>query len=206
MRPRVKICGVRRLEDALLAAELGADAVGFVFWPQSPRFIDPYRARAIARELPPFLTTVGVFVDQPADFVNGVADLLALSAVQFHGHEASSDYARSSHRVIKAVAVGDSFDRVRDLDALPSHVTALLDAHDPIKRGGTGKAINWTVAADAALRRRVILSGGLQPGNVQSAVSAVRPYAVDVSSGVESSPGVKDPDKLRAFFAAVRES
>jgi len=206
MRPRVKICGVRRLEDALLAAELGADAVGFVFWPQSPRFIDPYRARAIARELPPFLTTVGVFVDQPADFVNGVADLLALSAVQFHGHEASSDYARSSHRVIKAVAVGDSFDRVRDLDALPSHVTALLDAHDPIKRGGTGKAIDWTVAADAALRRRVILSGGLQPGNVQSAVSAVRPYAVDVSSGVESSPGVKDPDKLRAFFAAVRES
>jgi len=206
MRPRVKICGVRRLEDALLAAELGADAVGFVFWPQSPRFIDPYRARAIARELPPFLTTVGVFVDQPADFVNGVADLLALSAVQFHGHEASSDYARSSHRVIKAVAVGDSFDRVRDLDALPSHVTALLDAHDPIKRGGTGKAIDWTVAADAALRRRVILSGGLQPGNVQSAVSVVRPYAVDVSSGVESSPGVKDPDKLRAFFAAVRES
>ena len=205
MRPRVKICGVRRLEDALLAAELGADAVGFVFWPQSPRFIDPYRARAIARELPPFLTTVGVFVDQPADFVNGVADLLALSAVQFHGHEASSDYARSSHRVIKAVAVGDSFDRVRDLDALPSHVTALLDAHDPIKRGGTGKAIDWTVAADAALRRRVILSGGLQPGNVQAALSAVRPYAVDVSSGVESSPGVKDPDKLRAFFEAVRE-
>ena len=205
MRPRVKICGVRRLEDALLAAELGADAVGFVFWPQSPRFIDPYRARAIASQLPPFLTTVGVFVDQPADFVNGVADLLALSAVQFHGHEASSDYARSSHRVIKAVAVGDSFDRVRDLDALPSHVTALLDAHDPIKRGGTGKAIDWTIAADAARRRRVILSGGLQPGNVQAALSAVRPYAVDVSSGVESAPGIKDPDKLRAFFEAVRE-
>jgi phosphoribosylanthranilate isomerase len=205
MRPRVKICGVRRLEDALLAAELGADAVGFVFWPQSPRFVDPYRARAIASQLPPFLTTVGVFVDQPADFVNGVADLLALGAVQFHGHEAPSDCARSSHRVIKAVAVGDSFDRGRDLDAVPSHVTVLLDAHDPIKRGGTGKAIDWTVAADAARRRRVILSGGLQPGNVQSALSAVRPYAVDVSSGVESSPGVKDPDKLRAFFEAVRE-
>jgi phosphoribosylanthranilate isomerase len=205
MRPRVKICGVRRLEDALLAAELGADAVGFVFWPQSPRFVDPYRARAIASQLPPFLTTVGVFVDQPADFVNGVAGLLALGAIQFHGHEAPTDYARSSHRVIKAVAVGDSFDRGRDLDAVPSHVTVLLDAHDPIKRGGTGKAIDWTIAADAARRRRVILSGGLQPGNVQAALSAVRPYAVDVSSGVESAPGIKDPDKLRAFFEAVRE-
>ena len=203
MRPRVKICGIRRLEDALLAAELGADAVGFVFWPESPRFIDPYRARDIARRLPPFMTTVGVFVDQPADFVNSVADLLALGAVQFHGHEAPADYARSSHRVIKAVAVGDSFDRARDLDAVPPHVTVLLDAHDPIKRGGTGKAIDWAVAADAARRRPVILSGGLQPSNVESALDAVHPYAVDVSSGVESSPGVKDPDRLRAFFAAV---
>lgn len=205
MRPRVKICGVRRLEDALLAAELGADAVGFVFWPDSPRFIDPYRARAIARRLPPFLTTVGVFVDQPGEFVNGVADLLALGAVQFHGRETASDYASSSHRVIKAVAVGDSFDRSRDLDPVPPHVTVLLDAHDPIKRGGTGKAIDWTVAADAARRRRVILSGGLQPANVTSAIGAVGPYAVDVSSGVESSPGIKDPDKLRAFFAALNQ-
>jgi phosphoribosylanthranilate isomerase len=203
MRPRVKICGIRRLEDALLAAELGADAVGFVFWPESPRFIDPYRARDIVRRLPPFMTTVGVFVDQPADFVNGVADLLALGAVQFHGHEAAADYARSSHRVIKAVAIGDSFDRARDLDAVPPHVTVLLDAHDPIKRGGTGKSIDWAVAADAARRRLVILSGGLQPSNVASALGAVHPYAVDVSSGVESSPGVKDPDKLRAFFAAI---
>jgi phosphoribosylanthranilate isomerase len=204
MRPRVKICGIRRLEDALLAAELGADALGFVFWPDSPRFIDPYRARDIARRLPPFVATVGVFVDQPADYVNGVADLLALGAVQFHGHEAAADYARSSHRVIKAVAVGDSFDRSRDLDAVPPHVTVLLDAHDPIKRGGTGKAIDWTVAADAARRRPVILSGGLHPANVEAAIDAVHPYAVDVSSGVEAAPGVKDGDKLRAFLAAVR--
>jgi phosphoribosylanthranilate isomerase len=203
MRARVKICGIRRLEDAMLAAELGADAVGFVFWPDSPRFVDPYRARDIARRLPPFLTTVGVFVDQPAEYVNGVADLLALGAVQFHGHEAPAGYARASHRVIKAVAVGDAFDRTRDLDPVPPHVTVLLDAHDPIKRGGTGKAIDWTVAAEIARTRRVILSGGLQPSNVQSALEAVRPYAVDVSSGVEASPGVKDPDKLRAFFAAV---
>jgi phosphoribosylanthranilate isomerase len=205
MRPRVKICGIRRLEDAMLAAELGADAVGFVFWPDSPRFIDPYRAREITRRLPPFLTTVGVFVDQPADFVNGVADLLALGAVQFHGHEAASDYARSAHRVIKAVAVGDSFDRTRDLDAVPPHVTVLLDAHDPIKRGGTGKAIDWTIAADAARQRRVILSGGLQPANVEAAVGTVGPYAVDVSSGVESAPGVKDAAKLRAFFGAINK-
>jgi phosphoribosylanthranilate isomerase len=205
MRARVKICGLRRLEDAMLAAELGADAVGFVFWPGSPRFLDPYRARDIARRLPPFLTTVGVFVDQPAEYVNGVADLLALGAVQFHGHEPAADYARASHRVIKAVAVGEAFDRTRDLDPVPPHVTVLLDAHDPVKRGGTGKPIDWTVAADVARTRRVILSGGLQPSNVQAAVEAVRPYAVDVSSGVESSPGVKDADKLRAFFSALNQ-
>jgi phosphoribosylanthranilate isomerase len=189
----------------MLAAELGADAIGFVFWPDSPRFVDPYRARDIARRLPPFLTTVGVFVDQPAEYVNGVADLLALGAVQFHGHEPPAEYARTPHRVIKAVAVGNPFDRTRDLDPVPPHVTVLLDAHDPVKRGGTGKAIDWTVAADIARRRRVILSGGLHASNVRSALEAVRPYAVDVSSGVESSPGIKDPDKLRAFFAALNQ-
>ncbi len=203
MRGRVKICGIRRLEDALLAADLGADAIGFVFWPGSRRFIDPYRARAIARDLPPFLTTVGVFVDQPDEYVNGVAGLLQLGAVQLHGREPAATYSRCSHRVIKAVAVDAAFDVARSVDTIPPHVTVLLDAHDPRKHGGTGRVIDWTHAAAAARRRRIILSGGLTPENVRAALDAVNPYAVDVSSGVESAPGVKDRDKLREFFAAI---
>jgi phosphoribosylanthranilate isomerase len=203
MRPRVKICGIRRVEDATLAAELGADALGFVFWPDSPRFIDPYRAREIVHRLPPFVTTVGVFVDQPPEYVNGVADLLQLGAVQLHGHEGLQPYARRSYRVIKAVAVHDAIDVSTELAAVPGGVTVLLDAHDPTKRGGTGQVIDWTQAAAAARRRPIILSGGLTPANVRSAVESVAPYAVDVSSGVEASPAVKDPERLRAFFAAL---
>lgn len=203
MRPRVKICGIRRAEDAVLAAELGADALGFVFWPESPRFIDPYRAREIVRALPPFVTPVGVFVDQPPEYVNGVADLLQLGAVQLHGHEALEDYQRSACRVIKAVAVRETFDASNDVAAIPAEVTVLLDAHDPQKRGGTGQIVDWSKAAAAARRRRIILSGGLTATNVLGAVGVVNPYAVDVSSGVEAAPGVKDPHQLRAFFSAV---
>jgi phosphoribosylanthranilate isomerase len=197
---RVKICGVRRVEDAQLACELGADAIGLVFWPDSPRFIDPYRARAIVAALPPFVSPVGVFVDQPSDYVSGVAGLVKLGAVQLHGNEAPATYARSAHRVIKAVTLQNGVD---SMAGVPEHVTVLLDEHDPIQRGGTGRTIDWSLAATAARSRRVILSGGLTPENVAEAVARVRPYAVDVSSGVESKPGVKDPDKLRRFFEAV---
>jgi phosphoribosylanthranilate isomerase len=200
--PLVKVCGIRRREDALLAAELGAAAIGFVFWPDSPRFIDPYRARDIAAALPPFVATVGVFVDQPADYVSGVAALVNLSAVQLHGRERVDDYARHAHRVIKAVPVGADFDALT-VTELPERVTVLLDAHDPVRRGGTGRVIDWGAAAAVARTRRTILSGGLSPANVRDAAAAVRPYAVDVSSGVEAAPGVKDPVKLRAFFEAV---
>jgi phosphoribosylanthranilate isomerase len=202
----VKICGIRRLEDAILAVELGASALGFVFWPESPRFIDPYLAIRIVRVLPPFVTAVGVFVDQPDDYVNGVAKLLNLGAIQLHGQEPVSSYVRQSRRVIKAVAVRESSDLAEALSTVPAHVTVLLDAHDPVKRGGTGRAIDWTQAAAAARSRRVILSGGLHADNVKSAAEIVRPYAVDVSSGVEMAPGVKNPDKLRAFFAAIAET
>jgi phosphoribosylanthranilate isomerase len=197
---RVKICGVRRVEDAQLACELGADAIGLVFWPDSPRFIDPYRARAIVAALPPFVSPVGVFVDQPSDYVSGVAGLVRLGAVQLHGNEPAATYAKSVHRVIKAVTLPNG---VESLAAVPDHVTVLLDAHDPIQRGGTGRTIDWSLAATVARSRRVILSGGLTPENVAEAIARVRPYAVDVSSGVESKPGVKDPDKLRCFFEAV---
>lgn len=199
---KVKICGVRRVEDALLAADLGASALGFVFWPGSPRFVDPYRVGPIVRALPPFVTTVGVFVDQPVEFVMGVAGLLNLGAIQLHGTEDLERYRRTSCRLIKAVPVDGTFDPTR-LDHMPAAVTILLDAHDPVKHGGTGRTIDWSQAAAAARTRRVILSGGLDADNVREAAERVRPYAVDVSSGVESSPGVKDPDKLRAFFAAL---
>ena len=199
---RVKVCGIRRAEDALLAAELGAWAVGFVFWPGSPRFIDPFRARQICGALPPWILPVGVFVDQPADYVTGVASLVRLGAVQLHGNETSDMVERLPHRVIKSVAVSDDF-KESFVDRVPARAGVLLDAHDPERRGGTGVTVDWTRAAGAARRRAVLLAGGLRPENVRAAVEAVRPFGVDVSSGVEASPGVKDPEKLRAFFAAV---
>lgn len=199
---RVKVCGIRRTEDALLAAELGAWAVGFIFWPGSPRFIDPYRARQISAALPPWLVPVGVFVDQPVDYIAGVASLVRLGAVQLHGNESSDLVERLQHRVIKSVPVRADFD-VSVLDRVPERATVLLDAHDTERRGGTGATIDWTQAAAAARRRRVLLAGGLRPENVRAAVEAVRPFGIDVSSGVEVSPGVKDPGSLRALFAAL---
>jgi phosphoribosylanthranilate isomerase len=199
----IKICGVRRLEDAMLAAELGAAAIGFVFWPGSPRFIDPYRARTIVKSLSPFVTPVGVFVDQPVEYVSGVAGLVKLGAVQLHGSESPVSFARCPYRVIKAVSVTNGFDPPVDLALVPRNAMVLLDAHDPVRRGGTGRTIDWTAAAAAARLRRVILSGGLNAGNARDAVARVRPYGIDVSSGVESSPGVKDPARLEAFFAVV---
>jgi phosphoribosylanthranilate isomerase len=199
---RIKICGLRRLADARLAADLGADAVGFVFWPDSPRFIDPYRALKIVPELPPFVATVGVFVDQPREYVDGVAQLLNLSAIQLHGHESVSEYI--DRRVIKSVAVTGSMSPSSAFADVPPRATVLLDAHDPHRRGGTGRTIDWRWAAEAARLRPIILSGGLTAENVAAAIEAVRPYAIDVSSGVERAPGVKDAARMRAFFDAVR--
>jgi phosphoribosylanthranilate isomerase len=198
----VKVCGMHRLEDAVLATELGASAVGFIFWPGSPRFIDPGTARTIAAALPPTVARVGVFVDQAPEFVRQVAASVTLSAIQLHGDESIGDYADLGVPLIKAIPVSDPFDASR-IDALPEDVAVLLDAHDPERRGGTGRTIDWTVAAAMAARRRTILSGGLNPLNVADAVERVRPYMVDVSSGVESAPGVKDAIKLRAFFRAL---
>jgi phosphoribosylanthranilate isomerase len=199
------VCGITRVEDALLAAELGAFAVGFVFWPGSPRFIDPYRARPIAAALPPDVAAVGVFVDQPADYVKSVAGLVPLGVVQLHGSASIDDFAQVRCRLIRAVGLGDPFD-ASSVDRVPSRVTVLLDAHDPIRKGGTGRTVDWTAAAGIAKRRRTILSGGLTPDNVRAAVGVVQPYAIDVSSGVESAPGVKDAAKLRALFSAIGQT
>jgi len=201
----VKVCGVTRLEDAVLAAELGAAAVGFVFWPGSPRYVDPARAARIVRAMPPMTTAVGVFVDQPLDEVRRMAEEGGLGAVQLHGSE-SPDYCRQvGRRVIKSLAVAGG-ERPVEIDLFPEGMTLLLDARDPVRRGGTGQTIDWNVAALVAAERRVILSGGLDPGNVAAAIEKVRPYAVDVASGVEERPGMKEASKLRAFFEAVRRT
>jgi phosphoribosylanthranilate isomerase len=176
--------------------------VGFVLWPRSPRHVDVDAARAIAAALPPFALRVGVFVNQEPDSVARLAAAVGLDVVQLHGHEAPEAYAALPYRVIKAVPIGVE-SAADDALRVPQTVTVLLDAHDPVRIGGTGRTIDWTLAAAVARRRRVILSGGLRPRNVAQAVAMVRPYAVDVSSGVEARPGVKDPVKLRAFFDAL---
>jgi phosphoribosylanthranilate isomerase len=197
----VKICGITRVEDAEAAVAAGAGAIGFIFWPKSPRFIDPHRARKIAAALPPFVTAVGVFVNQSLDYVNGVARLVRVGAVQLHGDETPAFAAGVAAPVIKALSV----DRV-DAAVWPSRVRLLLDVHDPVARGGTGRTIDWTTAADLAARREMLLAGGLTPDNVADAVARVRPFGIDVSSGVERAPGIKDHQRLRALFEAVHDA
>jgi phosphoribosylanthranilate isomerase len=202
---RVKVCGITRAEDARLAAALGAAAVGFIFWPESPRYVDPSRVRAIVGQLPPFVTPVGVFVNQPVDHVLTVARLARISAVQLHGDESANDYVPLGYRVIKAVPIRSADDRAA-ARAVPASATVLLDAFDPARRGGTGQPVDWTIAASIARERPVVLSGGLTAGNVAAALRDVAPYAIDVSSGVEDAPGVKSAGRLREFFAAVERT
>jgi len=198
----VKICGITRREDAESAAAQGAAAIGFVFWPGSPRFIDPYRARQIAAMLPPFVSTVGVFVNQSKDYIDGVASVVPLSVVQLHGDESPAFAASLSRRVLKAVTCIDA----STISAWPAHVMLIVDAHDPIKRGGTGAPADWPTAANLARQRHVVLAGGLTPDNVAAAIAEVQPFGIDVSSGVESSPGIKDGRRMAALFTAIERA
>jgi phosphoribosylanthranilate isomerase len=202
MRTQIKVCGITRLDDALCAADLGVDALGFVFWPASPRYLPPREAAAIASALPPFVATVGVFVNQPLEEIRGIAAGVGLNAIQLHGDEPPGLWTSVPGRCIRAIGVGAAFDP-EALAAFPPSVWPLLDAHDPARRGGTGRAIDWGLAAKAARTRRIILAGGLDPSNIRLAVMQVRPFAVDVSSGVEREPGIKDTDRLRAFVEGV---
>lgn len=196
----VKICGITRQEDALAAADLGASAVGLVFWRRSPRYIDPDRAAAIARTLPSSVKAVGVFVNQPREEVNAIAASVGLGAVQLHGDETPEYAAGMTRPVIKAVVLSES---QAEIETWPEDVMLLVDAHDLSLRGGTGKTTDWKAAAALAKDRRVLLAGGLTPENVAQALALVRPFGIDVSSGVESAPGVKDHERLKALFAAV---
>ena len=199
---RVKICGITSLEDALMAVEAGADALGFVFFRGSPRFISPERAAAIICRLPPFVQTVGLFVNEEQATVNEVTDRCGLDLVQLHGEESPGYCAAVTRRIIKAFRVKD----LSTLDDMTDYRVAacLLDAWSPAAHGGTGTTFNWDIAARAAATQSIILAGGLTPDNVAEAVATVHPYAVDVSSGVECAPGKKDAALMRAFVRAVR--
>jgi phosphoribosylanthranilate isomerase len=205
MPTRVKICGITRLDDAELAVELGASALGFNFFAPSPRYIQPGAALAITRQLPPLLARIGVFADESdAEHVVNIALAARLTAVQLHGPRFPDPYGLVDYPMIRAVPVGSGF-RLDELLGVQASAF-LLDACDPKLIGGTGRTINWQVAREARRFGPIILAGGLTPSNVGEAIRTARPFAVDVASGVESAPGKKDPAKLRAFFAAVAET
>jgi phosphoribosylanthranilate isomerase len=200
---KIKICGITNLDDALASVEYGADALGFVFYSGSPRFITPDGAGEIILRLPPYTTTVGVFVDEKPEEVQRVMRHAGLDIAQFHGYE-PPEACSIAGRIIKAFRVKD----LNDLEPLKHYrVSAfLLDAYTPDKLGGTGQIFNWDIALDAKQFGRIILAGGLTPENVAKAIHWVHPYAVDVSSGVEEKKGKKDLKKLRLFIRNAREA
>ena len=230
----VKICGITRPQDAELAASLGASALGLVFWPNSPRYVSPEAAKAITANVPAGVLKVGVFVDQPVAEVARMMDEAGLDVAQLHGHE-SAEYCRqlmvrlgkvrlkpdtteeaeapvvsafrrtsATRTIFKAIGVTDN-GASTTIDDFDDDVVLLVDAHDPARFGGTGKTVNWDSAREIAATRRTILAGGLNAANIKLAVRSVRPYGIDVSSGVESTPGVKDPNRLRTFFEALHD-
>ncbi len=201
---RIKICGITRIEDAVSAADAGADALGFMFFEPSKRNIPLPRAAEIIRELPPFIARVGVFVNATEEFIRRVVGSTGIDTLQLHGEESPEFAARFAPlKVIKAFRIRDR-DSLRE--CLPYRDQAwLLDSHVTGAHGGTGVAFNWDVAVEAVGRsRQVILAGGLKPETVAEAVRTVRPFGLDVSSGVESAPGFKDHAKMREFIAAAR--
>jgi phosphoribosylanthranilate isomerase len=202
---RIKICGITTPEDALTAVEAGADALGFVFYKESPRHIFPEEAARIINLLPPFVQAVGLFVNEAPEVVNQVSRNCRLGLVQLHGDETPDYCRRIEQRVMKAF-------RVRSLTCLDPIADyrlsgCLLDAYSPSFYGGTGTSFNWEIAQEAVKRgHKIVLAGGLTPDNVAEAIRQVHPYAVDVSSGVESAPGKKDADKIRQFIRNAKEA
>lgn len=199
---KVKICGITNEEDARIAVDAGADALGFIFVEGTPRFVTSATAAAIIKHLPPFITPVGVFWDHPPGHVKGVAEGTGLRALQFHGDEAPEDLADFRLPVIKTIKVGSA----ADLSLLDSYqVDAfLLDSPARWSEGETRRPIQWELARAAGAKARIILGAGLTAENVVDAIRIARPYAVDVNSGVEARPGKKDPEKVRRFVASAR--
>ncbi len=209
MRVRIKICGLTRAEDVAMAVSAGADALGFVFAPGSPRRLTPTEAALLVRDIPPLVTGIGLFVNAPAEEVDETLRITGLRTVQFHGEE-SPDYCaqfRGRVTVIKAFRIRDR----KSLDGLPAYNDTtdgwLLDAYSPDAHGGTGQKFDWSLAeAVRKLSHPILVAGGLKPDNVGDAIQLFRPFAVDVSSGVESAPGQKDSARVAAFVSAVRSA
>ena len=195
---KVKVCGMTSLKDALDAVEGGADAVGFIFYKKSPRSVTMKTVREIVLELPPFVDTVGVFVDETAEQINKIADYCNLDIIQLHGDESPTFCKKIRRKVIKAFRIKD----MQSVKKLSSFQVSgfLLDTFSENLHGGTGKVFDWNLALPAKKFGPVIMAGGLTPNNVQQAVRQIRPYGVDVCSGVESEPGIKDHKKVRAFL------
>ena len=202
MTPRVKVCGNTRLEDALAAVECGADALGFIFYAKSPRAADPEAVAGIVRRLPPFVVTVGVFVDETVETMNRLAERCRLDRIQLHGQEPYEMLARLARPAYRA-RKPRSREELAALLAEPDE-TVLLDTYDAGLRGGTGRPFDWNWAREACRHKRVILAGGLSAENIAQAVVAAQPAAVDVSSSLEARPGIKDRRKIEDFFRALR--
>ncbi|HEX5647405.1 MAG TPA: phosphoribosylanthranilate isomerase [Nitrospira sp.] len=203
---KIKICGITNGDDAQVAVAAGADALGFVMYRKSPRWVEPSVARAIIADLPPFVLPVGVFVNEDAAAVRSLMDECGFALAQLHGDETAAYCQHLGRPVLKALRVRDrgSFLAVAEFQGRASVRGVLIDAFSDQAYGGTGHRVDWTLAAEAARAVPILLAGGLTPSNVAEAVRLVRPYGVDVSSGVEKSPGKKDPEKVRAFIEAAR--
>lgn len=204
-RTRIKICGITRPEDALTVAQTGADAIGLVFYKKSPRAVTVAQAQAIVSVLPPFVTRVGLFVDATQAELDAVLDNVELDIVQFHGNETLAQCEAAGKEYMKAVRVRETSDIIDALERYPSASALLLDAYHPEKPGGTGETFDWDkIPPD--LSKPFVLAGGLTADNVQTAITAVRPYAVDVSGGVEASKGIKCAEKIKQFVEAVNKT
>jgi len=202
---RIKCCGMTLVEDALLAARLGADAIGLVFTTRSPRRLDLQQAKLIRQALPPFVATVALFMDDDAALVHAVIDAVQPELLQFHGQESDAWCMQFGWRYLKAIAMGEGEAALSRLHDYPHAAGLLLDGHGLGEAGGSGRAFDWSRMPEG-LAQPLILAGGLNPGNVADAISIARPWAVDVASGIEASPGIKDAAKMAAFIAAVRQA
>jgi len=202
MRTRIKICGITRPQDGQEAARLGADAIGLVFYAPSPRSVNIEQARAICAALPPFVTRVGLFVNAARDEINKVLAEVPLDLLQFHGNETQADCVGFERPYLKALRMAPNMDVVAEAEAHPQAAGILLDSYEVGVPGGTGQTFDWT-RVPTEVKQPIILAGGLTPQNVATAIERVRPYAVDVSGGVEAAKGIKDKDKMTAFINEV---
>ncbi len=201
---RIKCCGMTRVEDAVLAAQLGADAIGLVFTSRSRRRVSVEQARAIRLALPPLVHTVALFMDDDPALVEQVLVQVEPDLLQFHGNESDQACSRFGHPFIKAVAMGEGAAALPRLRQYPHAAALLLDGHGQGQAGGSGQRFDWSLMP-RELAQPLMLAGGLDPDNVIDAIRTVRPWAVDVASGIEASPGIKDPAKMKRFIAAVRQ-